>query len=90
MQKAKADADLRVASATERLSLADKLRRAEAEILVLKDENQQLKAMCSRLESAASDNEKVLRAFGGPLRGMQTRRLPSRIGSLSWSGFRRK
>ena len=40
MQNDKADADLRVASATERLSLADRLRRAEAEILVLKDENQ--------------------------------------------------
>ena len=59
MQKAKADADLRVASATERLGLADKLRRAEAKILVLKDENQQLKAKCSRLESSTSDNEKV-------------------------------
>src|SRR6185312_10333730 len=60
MQKAKADADLRVASATERLGLADKLRRDEAEILVLKDENLQLKAKCSRLESAASDKEKIL------------------------------
>ena len=43
MQKTKADADLRVKSATERLSLADKLRRAEAEVLALKDENKQLK-----------------------------------------------
>ena len=39
LQKTKADADLRVKSATERLSLADKLRRAEAEVLTLKDEN---------------------------------------------------
>ena len=35
MQKAKADADLRVKSATERLNLADKLRRSEAEVLAL-------------------------------------------------------
>ena len=42
MQKAKADADLRVKSATERLNLADKLRRSEAEVLTLKDENKQL------------------------------------------------
>ena len=39
MQKAKADADLREKSATERLSLADKLRRAEAEVLALREED---------------------------------------------------
>ena len=48
MQKAKADVDLREKSATERLSLADKLRRAEAEVLALKDENKQMKAKCSK------------------------------------------
>ena len=63
MQKAKADADLRVKSATERLSLADKLRRAEAEVLALKDENKQMKAKCSKLETTASDNEKVLESL---------------------------
>ena len=63
MQKAKADADLRVKSATERLNLADKLRRSEAEVLALKDENKQLKAKCSKLEATASDNEKVLESL---------------------------
>ena len=63
MQKAKADADLRVKSATERLNLADKLRRSEAEVLTLKDENKQLKAKCSKLEATASDNEKVLESL---------------------------
>ena len=37
MQKAEADADLRVKSATEKLSLSEKLRRAEAEVLALRD-----------------------------------------------------
>jgi len=69
MQKAKADADLRVASATERLGLADKLRRAEAEILALKDENQQLRAKCSKLESTASDNKKVLESLRRTVEG---------------------
>ena len=69
MQKAKADADLRVASATERLGLADKLRRAEAEVLALKDENQQLKVKCSKLESIASDNEKVLETLRRTVEG---------------------
>jgi len=63
MQKTKADADLRVKSATERLNLADKLRRSEAEVLSLKDENKQLKAKCSKLEATASDNEKVLESL---------------------------
>ena len=63
MQKAKADADLRVKSATERLSLADKLRRVKAEILALKDENKQMKAKCSKLETTVSDNEKVLESL---------------------------
>ena len=69
MQKAKADADLRVTSATERLGLADKLRRAEAEVLALKDENQQLKIKCSKLESTASDNEKVLESLRRTVEG---------------------
>ena len=53
MQKAKADADLWEKNTTERLSLADKLRRAEAEVLALREENQQLKVKCSKLESTA-------------------------------------
>ena len=60
MQKAKADAELRVKSATEKLSLSEKLRRAEAEVLALRDENTQLKGKCTRLEAAARDNERVL------------------------------
>jgi hypothetical protein len=86
MQKAKAGADLRVASATERLGLADKLRQAEAEILVLKDENQQLKARCSRLESAASDNEKVLESLRRTVEGDANEKaaLKSRITELEW------
>jgi len=45
------------------LSQADKLRRAEAEVLALKDENKQMKAKCSKLEATASDNEKVLESL---------------------------
>ena len=60
MQKAKVDADLRVKSATEKLSLSEKLRRAEAEVLALRDENTQLKGKCTRLEAAVRDNERVL------------------------------
>ena len=63
MQKAKADADLRVKSATERLNLADKLRRSEAEVLSLKDENKQLKWRCVKLETTAKDNKKVLESL---------------------------
>jgi len=55
--------DLRVKSATERLSLVDKLRRAEAEVLALKDENKQLKGRCVKLETTAKDNEKVLESL---------------------------
>ena len=86
MQKAKADADLRVASAAERLGLTDKLRQAEAEILVLKDENQQLKARCSRLESIASDNEKVLESLRRTVEGDANEKaeLKSRISELEW------
>ena len=75
-----------MASATERLGLADKLRRAEAEILVLKDENQQLKARCSRLESAASDNEKVLESLRRTVEGDANEKaaLKSRITELEW------
>ena len=54
---------LRVKSATESLSLADKLRRAEAEVLALKDENKQLKGRCVKLETTAKDNEKVLESL---------------------------
>jgi len=46
MQKTKADADLRVKSATEKLSLSERLRRAELEVLALRDENAQLKGKC--------------------------------------------
>ena len=60
MQKTKADADLRVKSATEKLSLSERLRQAEAEALALRDENAQLKEKCTRLEATARDNEKVL------------------------------
>ena len=63
MQKTKADADLPVKSATEKLSLADKLWRAEAEVLTLKDENKQLKGRCFKLEVTAKDNEKVLESL---------------------------
>ena len=86
MQKAKADADLRVASAIERLDLADKLQQAEAEILVLKDENQQLKVRCSKLESAASDNEKVLESLRRTVEGDANEKaeLKSRISELEW------
>ena len=69
LQKAKADADLRLKSATQRLGLADKLRRAEAEVLALKEENQQLKVKCSKLESTASDNEKVLESLRRTVEG---------------------
>ena len=86
MQKAKADADLRLASAIERLSLADRLRWAEAEILILKDENQQLKARCSRLESSASDNEKVLESLRRTVEGDANEKaaLKNRITELEW------
>ena len=55
--------DLRVKSATEILSMADKLRQAEAEVIALKNENEQMKAKCSKLETTASDNEKVLESL---------------------------
>ena len=61
MQKTKADADLRVKSATEKLSLSERLRRADAKVLALRDENSQLKGKCTRLEATARDNEKVLK-----------------------------
>jgi hypothetical protein len=66
--------------------LADKLRQAEAEILVLKDENQQLKARCSRLESASSDNEKVLESLRRTVEGDVNEKaaLKSRITELEW------
>ena len=37
--------------------------KAEAEVLALREENQQLKVKCSKLESTASDNEKVLESL---------------------------
>ena len=63
VKKAKADEDLRVKRANERLSLAEKLKRAEAEVQSLRDENRQLKVKCSKLETTASDNEKVLESL---------------------------
>ena len=39
------------------------MRRSEAEVLALKDENKQLKTKCSKLEATASDNEKVLESL---------------------------
>ena len=62
-KKAKADEDLRVKRANERLSLAEKLKRAEEEVQSLRDENRQLKVKCSKLETTASDNEKVLESL---------------------------
>ena len=66
--------------------MTDKLRQAEAEILVLKDENQQLKARCSRLESVASDNEKVLESLRRTVEGDANEKadLKSRISELEW------
>ena len=52
-KKAKADEDLRVKRANERLSLAEKLKRAEEEVQSLRDENRQLKVKCSKLETTA-------------------------------------
>ena len=63
VKKAKADEDLRVKRANERLSLAEKLKRAEVEVQSLRDENRQLKVNCSKLETTASDNEKVLESL---------------------------
>src|SRR6185437_5715108 len=63
MMKAKADEDLRVRRANERLSLAERLKRAKAEVQSLRDENRQLKGKYSKLETAASDNEKVLESL---------------------------
>ena len=62
-QKAKADADLGVKQASERLSLADRLKRTEAEVQSLQDENRRVRGKCSKLESTASDNEKVLESL---------------------------
>ena len=58
-RKAKADEDLWVKGAIKRLSLVERLKRAEAEVQSLRDQNRQLKGKCSKLETAASDNEKV-------------------------------
>jgi len=86
IQKTKADANLLEKSATERLSLADKLRRAEAEVLALREENQQLKVKCSKLESTASDNEKVLESLRRTVEGDANEKaaLKSRITELEW------
>ena len=75
-----------MASAAERLGLTDKLRQAEADILIRKDENQQLKARCSRLESVASDNEKVLESLRRTVEGDANEKadLKSRISELEW------
>ena len=86
IQKTKADANLLEKSATERLSLADKLRRAEAEVLALREENQQLKVKCSKLESTASDNEKVLESLRRTVEvdANEKSALKSRITELEW------
>ena len=86
IQKTKADANLLEKSATERLSLADKLRRAEAEVLALREENQQLKVKCSKLESTASDNEKVLESLRRAVEvdANEKSALKSRITELEW------
>ena len=63
MKKAKADDDLRVKRANESLSLAERLKRAKAEVQSLRDENRQLKCKCSKLETTASDNDKVLESL---------------------------
>ena len=62
-QKAKVDTDLVVKQASERLNLADSLRRAEAEVQSLQDENRRLRGKCTKLESTTSDNEKVLESL---------------------------
>ena len=86
LQMAKADADLWVKSAIERLGLADKPRRAEAEVHALREENQQLKVKCSKLESTASDNEKVLESLRRTVEGDANEKaaLMSRITELEW------
>ena len=86
IQKTKADANLLEKSATERLSLADKLRGAEAEVLSLREENQQLKVKCSKLESTASDNEKVLESLRRTVEVDENEKsaLKSRITELEW------
>ena len=43
--------------------LAERLKRAEAEVQSLRDENRQLKGKCSKLETTASDNDKVLESL---------------------------
>ena len=63
MQKAKANADLRVKRASKRLSLEERLKQAEAEVQSLRDENQELKGRCSKLEVSVSDSEKVLESL---------------------------
>ena len=63
IQKAKADADLRVKRASKRLSLEERLKQAEAEVQSLRDENKQLNCKCSKLETTALDNEKVLESL---------------------------
>ena len=63
MMKAKADEDLRVKRANESLSLAERLKRAKAEVQSLRDENRQLKCKCSKLKATASDNDKVLESL---------------------------
>ena len=86
IRKTKADANLLEKSATERLSLADKLRRAEAEVLALREENQQLKVKCSKLESTASDNERVLESLRRAVEedANEKSALKSRITELEW------
>jgi len=88
MQKTKADADLRVKSATEKLSLSERLRRAEAEVLALRDENAQLKGKCTRLEATARDNEKVLENLRKTVEDDANEKNAPRVRLRSWRQFK--
>jgi ABC-type transporter Mla subunit MlaD len=67
MQRASAGEESRSRQAIETLSLADRLKQAEAKVQaltklssLLKEENKLLKETCSKLEAAAADDHKVL------------------------------
>ena len=86
MGKAKADADLRVKRASKRLSLVERLKQAEAEVQSLRDENKQLNCKCSKLETTALDNEKVLESLRNTVEN-DTNEKSALKGSLSWRRF---
>ena len=86
MQKAKANADLRVKRASKRLSLEERLNQAKAEVQSLRDENKQLNCKCSKLETTASDNEKVLESLRNNVEN-DTNEKSALNGSLSWRRF---